>query len=75
MGQRTGDFVIWDKQRLDSTESVMAAATEMAGRLHHKVLVILSYPSDAVGKNVVKVSSFQGAIVPDENYYLFVVGQ
>jgi hypothetical protein len=75
MGQRTGDFIIWDKQRLDSTEPVMAAATEMAARLHHKVLVILSYPSEAVGKDVKKIASFQGAIVPDENYYLFIVGQ
>jgi hypothetical protein len=74
-GEREGDFVIWDKQRLDSTESVMAAATEMAGRLHHKVLVILSYPGDAVGKNVNEIASFQGAVVPDENYTLFVVGQ
>ena len=73
-GQRTGDFVIWDKQRLDSTASVMAAATEMAGRLHHKVLVILSYPSEAVGNNVNEIASFQGAIVPDETYNLFVVG-
>ena len=74
-GQRTGDFVIWDKQRLDSTVSVMAAATERAGRLHHKVLVILNYPAEAVGKNAIEVASFQGAIVPDENYTLFVVGQ
>jgi hypothetical protein len=75
MGQRTGDFIIWDKQRLDSTESVMAAATEMAARLHHKVLVILSYPSEAAGKDLKKIASFQGAIVPDENYYLFIVEQ
>ena len=74
-GERMGDFILWDKQRLDSTEPVMAAATEMDGRLHHKVLVILSYPSDLVGKNVNQIASFQGAVVPDENYTLFVVGQ
>lgn len=74
-GERTGDFVIWDKQRLDSTEPVMAAASEMAGRLHRKVLVVLNYPAEAVGKNVKEIASFQGAVVPDENYTLFVVGQ
>ena len=53
----------------------MAAASEMAGRLHRKVLVVLNYPAEAVGKNVKEIASFQGAVVPNENYTLFVVGQ
>jgi hypothetical protein len=73
-GNRPGSFILWDKKReLDSAGPVMPFAAKIAAEQHQKVLVILSYPSDTFGEGVSEIASFKGAIVRDENYYLYVV--
>lgn len=73
-GNRQGSFIIWDKKRFFSpAKPVMPFAAKIAAELHHEVLVILSYPPDAFVPGAGEIASFEGAIVPDENYYLYVV--
>lgn len=73
-GNRLGSFIIWDKNRLiDFAEPVTSFAAKIAAGLHHRVLVILNYPSDTVGQCESETASFKGAIEPYENYYLYVV--
>jgi hypothetical protein len=73
-GNRLGSFMIWDKKRhANPAEPVMPFAAKIASEHHHEVLVILSYPSDPFGQGVREIASFTGAVVADENYYLYVV--
>ena len=73
-GNRVGSYIILDKRRLtEPTESVMQLASESAARIHQKVLVILNYPAAQLGPGVSEIASFQGAIVPDENFFLYLV--
>jgi hypothetical protein len=51
----------------------MQLASESAARIHQKVLVILNYPAAQLGPGVSEIASFQGAIVPDENFFLYLV--
>jgi hypothetical protein len=71
MGNRSGSYVILDNKR--DIKPVMPFAAKMAAEQHHKVLVILSYPSDTLGQGMSEIASFQGAAVKDHNYYLYVV--
>jgi hypothetical protein len=49
----------------------MPFAEKIATDLHHKVLVILDYPSETFGQSVSEIASFKRAIA--EDYHLYVV--
>jgi hypothetical protein len=73
-GNRPGTFIIWDNQRIaPPAQTAIELARDKADQQKHDVLAILNYPSDSDDGNISKLSSFEGAVQVDENYYLYIV--
>lgn len=73
-GERLGSFVVWDAGRMAPREySVLELGKRKAVELHQDVIVILNYRPAVVDTSIQNIASFDGAIVADEDYFLFLV--
>jgi hypothetical protein len=73
-GQRMGTFIVWDsKCCVLQNHGVLESAVAKARDQQQNVLVVLNYPSSPSPQGVREIASFQGAIVEDENYHLYLV--
>jgi len=68
-----GTFIIWDQRRREvSPEEVVRRAGELA-RDHGQVLLLLNFDLKDPAPDLILIRRFQGAIVPVENYALYLV--
>lgn len=75
---RTGSFVVWDKARLVRVpdEEAIKKAVELADQHRENVLLVLNRELDqAAPGSLCMLASFTGAIVKDEDFYLYLVRQ
>ena len=77
-GNREGSFVLWDRARIGGSVSVATLLSQtqaLAARADGKVLIILSegylFPPDEQ-HTIRLLASFTGALVADENFYLYL---
>lgn len=75
-GRRAGTSVVWDsKCCIPQNPSTMELALAKATELHEDVLVLLNYVPASMDYRMREIASFQGAIVEDENYHLYLMRQ
>ena len=73
-GERLGSFVVWDVGRMARRDySVLELAKRKAIELHQDVIVILNYRPAVIDASIPNIASFDGAIVADEDYFLYLV--
>lgn len=73
-GHRMGTTVVWDSMCcLPQNHSTLKLALNKAAELQEDVLVLLNYVPTPMDYRVREIASFQGAIVEDENYHLYLV--
>ena len=73
-GNRMGSYIIWDTKRLaDPKQPAVELAKEQAAERHQDVLAVLNYPLKTIGPSVHELASFQGSIVGDEDYYIYLI--
>jgi hypothetical protein len=75
-GRRFGTFVIWDqaRNRMIEDREVLAIAMELATKNARNVLIILNRPlifNPAENHGVRILARFTGAIIEDEDFYLY----
>lgn len=67
-----GSFIVWEHNK-PPRETAFQIAGEEALRLHQNVLVILNYRPQRIDNSAHEIASFEGAIVPDEDFYVYLV--
>jgi hypothetical protein len=78
-GRRFGTFIIWNqaRNRKPNVREILTDAMELASRNGRDVLIILNRPlniAPAERRNVRDLAQFTGAIVDDEEFYLYKMG-
>lgn len=76
-GNREGSFIRWDIKRVTEADEsdVLSQARALADRTGGKVLMILNHPLSfdlAAQRTIRPLASFTGAIMADENFYLYL---
>lgn len=70
--RRMGSFVLWARP-YPPKESVLDVAANKAAERREDVVAILNERPSTVPTNVHELASFEGGIVGDENYYLYLI--
>ncbi len=76
---RVGTFIIWNNRRGDiSSRDLSDRINQQIAASQQNLLLVLNYPlepniAQALTKAPVKLAQFLGAIVEDENYYLYEI--
>jgi hypothetical protein len=73
-GDRMGTYIVWDNKRLAAPrEPIFEIGTKKSKQQRSDVLVILNYPSPARDDSVREIASFEGSIVENESYFVYLV--
>jgi hypothetical protein len=73
-GHRMGTSVVWDSMCcVRQNQLTLQSALNRATDSREDVLVLLNYVPVPIDRRIQEIASFQGAIVEDENYHLYLV--
>jgi hypothetical protein len=73
-GKRWETYVVWDTLRKGMTDTAFFSETKkLANHFKSDMVLVLSYPPPVKPANWYFLKSFNGAIVNDENYFIYLV--